>query len=186
MVSRSWRGRRGLRGQTESRTASVVEGAEKLSFHGPRPRFRFRWTRLGGAIAGLLLLTNCAGPGGRLMRYPNNDGGGLSSPHDDRDAHHSGRYIALVSDRRGRQEIELFDTRSRRLIPLPGLNRQDSAVSHPSVSADGQFIAYASVRDGRSDIYLYRRSNRESRNLTGRLKTAVRNPSVSELSLIHI
>ncbi len=180
MVSRSWRGRRGLRGQTESRAASVVEGAKKLSFHGSRPRSRFCWTRLGGAIAGLLLLTNCAGPGGRLMRYPNNDGGGLSSPHDDRDAHHSGRYIALVSDRRGRQEIELFDTRSRRLIPLPGLNRQDSAVSHPSVSADGQFIAYASVRDGRSDIYLYRRSNRESRNLTGRLKTAVRNPSVSE------
>ncbi len=128
----------------------------------------------------MLLLTSCVGPAGRLVRYPNNDRGGLSSPHDDRDAHHGGRYIVLVSDRRGRQEVELFDTRSRNLISLPGLNRADTAVSHPSVSADGQFIAYAGVRDGRSDIYLYRRSRRESRNITQRLKTAVRHPSVSE------
>lgn len=142
-----------------------------------------RWGKLGQqglAIASLFLLTNCVGPAGRLVRYPNNDRGGLSSPHDDREVHHGGRYIALVSDRRGRQEIELFDTRSRNLIALPGLNRGDTAVSHPSVSGDGQFIVYSAVRDGRSDIYLYRRSSRESRNLTQRLKTAVRNPSVSE------
>jgi len=132
------------------------------------------------SLTALLLLTSCVGPAGRLVRYPNNDRSGLSSPHDDREAHHSGRYIALVSDRRGRQEIELFDTRSRTLIPLPGLNRTDTAVSHPSVSTDGQFIAYAAVRDGRSDIYLYRRDRRESRNLTQRLRTAVRNPSLSE------
>lgn len=128
----------------------------------------------------LLLLTGCVGPAGRLVRYPNNDRGGLSSPHDDGEVHHGGRYIVLVSDRRGRQEIELFDTRSRNLIPLPGLNRGDTAVSHPSVSGDGQFIAYAAVREGRSDIYLYSRGNRESRNLTQRLRTAVRNPSLSE------
>ena len=34
----------------------------------------------------MLLLTSCVGPAGRLVRYPNNDRGGLSSPHDDRDA----------------------------------------------------------------------------------------------------
>jgi len=142
-----------------------------------------RWKKMarqGLAIASLSLLTSCVGVPGRLVRYPNNDRGGLSSPHDDREAHHSGRYIVLVSDRRGRQEIELFDTRSRNLVAVPGLNRADTAVSHPSVSADGQFIAYAGVRDGRSDIYLYRRGRRESRNLTQRLRTAVRNPSISE------
>lgn len=128
----------------------------------------------------LLLLTSCVGPAGRLVRYPHNDRGGLSSPHDDREVHQGERYLALVSDRRGRQEIQLFDLRSRNLLPLPGLNQGDAAVSHPSVSADGQFIAYAAVKQGRSDIYLYRRSSRQSRNLTARLNAAVRNPSMSE------
>lgn len=136
----------------------------------------FRW---GAVVLCWLWLSGCAGPGGRLVRYPSN-AAGLSSPHSDLSPHHGGRYIALLSDRRGSQDITLFDTRSRRLVPLPGLNRFDSLVGHPAVSADGQWVVYGAVREGRSDIYLYQRSSRQSRNLTARLNTAVRNPSISE------
>lgn len=133
-----------------------------------------------GAIATLVLLMGCAGPAGRLVRYPNDGNNGLSSAYNDLNPHHGGRYIVLVSDRRGRQDVMLFDTRSRQMIPLPELNSFERLVSHPSVSADGNFIAYGAVENGRSDIYLYQRSARQSRNLTTRLSGAVRNPSLNE------
>ncbi|NJN30274.1 MAG: Tol biopolymer transporter periplasmic protein [Synechococcales cyanobacterium RM1_1_8] len=141
-----------------------------------------RWLGLVGAAAAIatLLLSGCAGPGGRLVRYPSNESSGLNSIHGDWEPHHGGRYIALVTERRGIQEIVLFDTRSQRSIPLPGLNRADSLVGQPSASADGEFIAFAAVRAGRSDIYLYQRSAQQSRNLTARLNSAVRHPSLSE------
>ena len=119
--------------------------------------------------------------GGRLMTFSQGISGNasLNSKHNDLDPQISGRYMTYVSDRRGRQEIFLFDMRDRRLIPLPGLSRFDNIVSHPSVSENGNWIVFAANQDGRTGIYLYRRNLRQVRNLVPTLKGEVRNPSIS-------
>jgi Tol biopolymer transport system component len=106
-------------------------------------------------------------------------GRSLNSPFADQSPQMAGRYMVFVSDRRGSQDIYLYDLTGQRLIDLPGLNALDMIASHPSVSADGKFIVFAGIRQGLSGIYLYNRDTRQLRNLTATLRAAVRNPSIS-------
>lgn len=91
----------------------------------------------------------------------------------------SGRYIVFASDRRGSQDIYLYDTIGRNLVEVPGLNTLDVIESNPVISENGRYIAYAGARGGTTDIYLYDRDTRQARNLTETLKAEVRNPSIS-------
>ena len=134
---------------------------------------------LGTTVTLASYLTGCGSPVS-LLNFPFDAGGrGLNSPASELTPHLSRRYIAFVSDRRGSQDIYLYDATERRLIDLPGLNSLDAIASHPGVSEDGNTIVFAASRQGRSDIYLYNRETRQLRNLTENLTAEVRNPTIS-------
>jgi Tol biopolymer transport system component len=129
------------------------------------------------ALAGLL--TSCTGAG-RLLEFPFDPAGrSLNSLQSELTPQVTGRYIVFVSDRRGSQDIYLYDAITRNLIDLPGLNALDAIASHPSVSEDGKTIVFAATRKGLSDIYLYNRDTYQLRNLTQNLQAEVRNPTIS-------
>ncbi len=125
------------------------------------------------------LLSGCVGYP-RLLSYPFDPGGrSLNSSASELNPQISGRYIVFTSDRRGSQDVYMFDMVTRNLIDLPGLNSLDAIASHPSASDDGRYIVFAASRQGRSAIFLYDRETRQSRNLTADLQAEVRNPTIS-------
>ncbi len=125
------------------------------------------------------LLTGCFGYP-RILNYPFDPGGrGLNSLSSELDPQISGRYIVFTSDRRGSQNVYLFDTVNRSLVDLPGLNSFDTMATHPSISGNGQLIVFVASHQGRSDIYLYNRDIRQSQNLTANVPAEVRNPTIS-------
>lgn len=124
------------------------------------------------------LLGGCAGP--RLLTFPFDPGGrSLNSPFEETTPRISGRYVVFTSDRRGSQDIYLFDIQEQRLVDLPGLNSIDRVASSPAISANGRFIVFSGSREGRSGIYLYDRELRQLRNLTENLRAEVRNPTIN-------
>jgi Tol biopolymer transport system component len=125
-----------------------------------------------------LLGTSCQAGG--LVNFPYDPNGrSLNSPFAELTPRVSGRYIAFVSDRRGSQDIFLYDMTTRMLVDLPGLNAIDMVAETPCLSENGQYIAFHGIREGRSGIFLYDRSTRQLRNLTENIKAAVRNPSMT-------
>lgn len=124
------------------------------------------------------LLGGCASA--RLVNFPYDPNGrSLNSAYAELKPKISGRYIVFASDRKGSQDIYLYDTVTRYLIELPGLNGLDMVAEDPAISENGRFIVFTGDRDGQSDIYVYDRDTRQLRNLTQNLKAAVRNPSIS-------
>ena len=125
------------------------------------------------------LLGGCAGYP-RLVNYGYDPGGlSLNSSASELDPQISRRYIVFASDRRGSQDIYMFDTITRTLVDLPGLNSFDTVASHPAVSENGRSIVFVGSRQGRSAIFLYDRETRQLRNLTANLQAEVRNPTMS-------
>ncbi len=132
---------------------------------------------IGGAL--VTVLTGCVGYP-RLLSTPFDPSGrSLNSSFTETTPQISGRYVVFMSDRRGSQDIYLYDTAESRLIELPGLNAFDTITSHPGVSADGRFIVFAASRQGRSGIYVYNRDTRQLQNLVPNLQAEVRNPTIS-------
>ncbi len=133
----------------------------------------------------LISVFTCLGLNGcfgypRLLSYPFDSGGrSLNSLASELNPQISGRYIVFTSDRRGSQDIYMFDTVTSNLVDLSGLNSFDTIASHPGVSSDGRYIVFAASRQGRSAILLYDRETRQSRNLTANLQAEVRNPAIS-------
>jgi Tol biopolymer transport system component len=125
------------------------------------------------------LLSGCFGYP-RILDYPFDPGGrSLNSLASELNPQIAGRYIVFATDRRGSQDIYLFDRITGNLVDLPGLNSLDTIASHPSVSEDGRYVVFAGSRQGRSAIFLYDRETRQSRNLTANLPAEVRNPTIS-------
>jgi Tol biopolymer transport system component len=130
-------------------------------------------------VIACLGLSGCGGYP-RLLSYPFDPGGrSFNSPASELNPQVAGRYIAFTTDRRGSQDVYVFDMVTRNLVDLPDLNSFDAIASHPSVSESGRYIVFAASRQGRSAIYLYDRETRQSRNLTGNLQAEVRNPTIS-------
>lgn len=124
------------------------------------------------------LLNGCVGV--TLLPFPFDPGGrSLNSPFSDLSPRMAGRYIVFASDRRGTQDIYLYDTIEQRLLNLPGLNSLDLMASSPAVSDNGRFIVFAGSRQGITGIYLYDRDFRQLRNLTENIRAEVRNPTIS-------
>jgi beta propeller repeat protein len=107
-------------------------------------------------------------------------GRSLNSPASELEPAIASRYIVFMSDRNGSQDIYLYDAQERRLSSLPDLNSFDMIASHPSISEDGRYVVFAASRRGRkTDIYLYDRETKVTRNLTENLPAEVRNPTLS-------
>ncbi|MBM0743250.1 TolB family protein [Phormidium sp. CLA17] len=129
---------------------------------------------------GLLALSLSGCASSRSLNFPFDPGGrSLNSPFAEMQPAIAGRYIVFASDRRGSQDIYLYDTVTRNLVEVPGLNTLDVSESNPAISENGRYIAYMGARGGRPSIYLYDRDTRQTRNLTESLKAEVRNPSIS-------
>jgi beta propeller repeat protein len=103
----------------------------------------------------------------------------MNSPYQERSPQISGRYIVFSSDRRGSQDVYLFDLTAQRLLDLPGLNTQDFLASEPAISANGQWIVFVGDREEETDIFIYDRNNRQVQNLTRNLRATVRRPTIS-------
>jgi Tol biopolymer transport system component len=126
-----------------------------------------------------LLLTGCFGYP-RILNYPFDQGGrGLNSIASELNPQISGRYIVFTTNRRGSQDVYMFDTLTRNLVNLPGLNSFDTITDHPAATEDGRFVVFGASRQGRSTIFLYDRNTQQSRNLTGDLQAEIRNPTIS-------
>lgn len=90
-----------------------------------------------------------------------------------------GRYLVFASDRLAQRSIFLYETRSRQLVSLPGLNQPGVMHDQPDISGDGRFIVYVSDREGKSDIFVYDRVSMQNERITQDLFAEVRNPSIS-------
>ncbi len=124
---------------------------------------------LGGCVGYPRLLNYAVDPGGRSL----NSLGSESNPQI------SKRYVVFTTDRRGSQDVYMFDRVTNTLVDLPGLNSFDTIASHPSVAENGRYIVLCANRQGRSGIFLYDRETRQLRNLTANLQAEVRNPTIS-------
>jgi hypothetical protein len=70
----------------------------------------------------------------------------------------AGRWLALISGRDGREQVQLLDLEQGLLRPLPGLNRADAQPLSVSVDARGERLALVRQLGGRTELLLYRRS----------------------------
>ena len=66
--------------------------------------------------------------------------------------------LALIGGRGGREQVVLVDLRSRRPLPLPGLNRPDAKPLSVTTDARGDRLAVVRHRQGRTEVVLYRRN----------------------------
>jgi hypothetical protein len=101
------------------------------------------------------LLSGCMGsmplPIGPLNRQ-------LESLGANRDPSLSGRWLALISGKGGREQVVLVDLERQQPLPLPGLNRADAQPLSVSVDGAGNQIALVRQLEGRTELVLYRRS----------------------------
>jgi Tol biopolymer transport system component len=106
---------------------------------------------------------------------------GLNSRYNDEQPALSGdgRWLALVSNRQGTNQILLYDIQQKRFQELPGLNRNQTLVESPSLSLTARYVVYITNIQGRPDIALYDRLTKRSELLTLGYRSWVRNPSVS-------
>ncbi|MEB3254000.1 MAG: hypothetical protein VKI93_04710 [Synechococcus sp.] len=102
-----------------------------------------------------LLLLGCSGPRPRPITDLN---GRLRQNVDSRrEPSLSQRWLATLSQRGGRERVELIDLTNRVPMPLPGLNRADAQPISVSVSNDGERLAVVQQRGDRTEVVLYRR-----------------------------
>lgn len=127
----------------------------------------------------LISLAGCKNSG--YITPPSSLGSNLNTKAAEIQPHfsHDGHYLVFSSDRQKTRSIFLFDTRTRRLLPLPGLNFPSSMQSQPSISADGRYIVYVSEQLGRPNIFIYDRTKQQSKNITKNVLGQVRNPTIS-------
>ena len=130
-------------------------------------------------VALVSLLASCTSYG-RIVNFPFDQAGrGLNSPTSELNPHLAVGYLVFISDRRGSQDVYLYDTNARSLINLPGLNSLDAIASEPVISEDGNTIVFTATREGRSGIYIYNRKTEQLRNFTANLRAQVRHPTIS-------
>ena len=112
--------------------------------------------RLSLSLGVLLLMAGCNGE--RPRPRPELNGLLRQSVSSRRDPSLAQVWLASLGTRGGRERIELIDLRTRRPVPVPGLNRADSQPISLSVSGDGGRIAVVQQREDRTELFLYRRN----------------------------
>jgi hypothetical protein len=75
-----------------------------------------------------------------------------------RDPALSGRWLALIGGRGGREQVLMLDLERQQPVPLPDLNRADAQPVSVSVDGAGERIALVRQLEGRTELVLYRRS----------------------------
>jgi len=67
------------------------------------------------------------------------------------------KWIVALVNYQGKDKIEMIDIRSRKRVPLPGLNRADSLPISVSLSANGERLAFIRQRADQTELLIYRR-----------------------------
>ena len=70
----------------------------------------------------------------------------------------SGRWLALIVGRGGREQVQLLDVEQGQPVALPGLNRPDAQPLSVGVDARGERLAVVRQLNGQTELVLYRRS----------------------------
>jgi hypothetical protein len=70
----------------------------------------------------------------------------------------SGRWLAVITGRGGRDQVLLLDVERNVPVPVPGLNRGDAKPISVGVDASGERLALVRQLEGRTELVLYRRS----------------------------
>jgi hypothetical protein len=124
---------------------------------GKRRRWRIRPAWLGLGL--VLSLSGCFGPGPVPMVGLNRM---LAQQGSRREPSLSGRWLALIANRQGRDQVELVDVERGLPVPLPGLNRPDALPLSVSVSAEGDRLVVVRQVGGRTELVLHRRTSMSS------------------------
>lgn len=106
-------------------------------------------------VALTLALAGCMAPQARPLLPINRR---LEQSGSGREPALAGRWLALISGRGGREQVQLLDLEQGLLRPLPGLNRADAQPLSVSVDAAGERLALVRQLGGRTELVLYRRS----------------------------
>jgi hypothetical protein len=101
------------------------------------------------------LLSSCMGAMPTPMAALNRQ---LAMVGTTRDPSLSGRWLAVITGRGGRDQVLLLDVERNVPVPVPGLNRGDAQPISVGVDASGERIALVRQLDGRTELVLYRRS----------------------------
>lgn len=113
--------------------------------------------RLGGRTIAMglsVLLTGCMGPMPMPLGALN---GQLVQQGSHREPSLSGRWLAVIANRNGRDQVELVDVERQRPVPLPGLNRPDALPLSVGVDGAGERLAVVRQVANRTELVLYRR-----------------------------
>jgi hypothetical protein len=70
----------------------------------------------------------------------------------------AGRWLALISGRGGREQVQLLDHEQGQANPLTAMNRAVAQTLSVSVDARGDRLALVRQLGGRTELLLYRRS----------------------------
>ncbi len=68
------------------------------------------------------------------------------------------RWLALITGRGGREQVQLLDLERQLPVPLPNLNRADAQPLSVAVDDAGERLAVVRQLEGRTELVLYRRS----------------------------
>lgn len=71
------------------------------------------------------------------------------------DVSNDGDVLVYVSDRQGLDELRVFDMRDGNNFRVPVANRGLTQVNWPTISGNGNIIAYGATDGQRSDVYVY-------------------------------
>lgn len=82
----------------------------------------------------------------------------FQSANSYRDPSLASQWLVALARYQGKDKIEMIDIRSRRRVPLPGINRADSQPISVSVSANGERLAFIRQRGDKTELLIYRRS----------------------------
>ena len=114
------------------------------------------WASPGALVTGLaLLLSSCMGPMPLPMGSLNRQ---LAQQGRLREPSLSGRWLALIANRQGRDQVDLLDVERQWPVPVPGLNRPNALPVSVSVDAAGERLAVVRQVEGRTELVLYRRA----------------------------
>lgn len=91
----------------------------------------------------------------------------------------NGRWLALVSNRSGYQDLVIYDLQDNRFLPLPRLGQGDRVVDSPSLSRNGRYVVYLAYDRGHFEVQLYDRVQQRHQRLTPGYRGWLRNPTIS-------
>jgi hypothetical protein len=109
-------------------------------------------------LAAAAVLAGIAGCGGERPRPLVALNSRLAGEESSREPALTGRWLALISTREGRDRVQLLDVERNVQLPLPGLNRPDAQLLSVSVDLAGERLALVRQLDGRTELVLYQRS----------------------------